>query len=232
MDKTVTILNYLRFFLLIIQQFITVSVVIILMFLFNKYNCKIRRVWGKLQLFLLNIKLDIEGELDEEADLLIINHQSMLDIIIFEAISKRDISWIAKKEIAKIPFFGLVLKLPKMIIVDRENKAGLAKLIKETKIKKFDEKRPIAIFPEGTRGKGRKLLKFKSGAKLIAQKHNMKVQPILLLNTREFLNTQEYQVKGGTVKIKYLPTVEAKKGTNWFEDIETSMNKTYNHYKR
>ncbi|MBT3280338.1 MAG: 1-acyl-sn-glycerol-3-phosphate acyltransferase [Campylobacteraceae bacterium] len=225
------IFQYLRFLFTILQLLITVTIVIILMFLFNKHNRKIRIAWGKLQLFLLGIKLDIVGSIDEDADLLMINHQSMLDIIIFEAILKKDIAWIAKKEISKVPFFGLVLKLPKMIIVDRENKAGLAKLLKETKVKKFEEKRPVAIFPEGTRGKGKRLLKFKSGAKLIAQKHNMKVQPIILMKTRELLDSQGFKAKSGTVKVIYLPAVEASKGTNWFEDTEMLMNETFNHNK-
>jgi len=224
-----TIFKYIRYFLTTIQLFSTVAIVIVLMFLFNKSNHKIRRVWGAIQLKLLGIKLEIEGTPDENADLLVLNHQSMLDIIIFEAISNRNIAWIAKKEIAKIPFFGLVLKLPKMIIVDRENKAGLAKLLKETKIKKFEEKRPVAIFPEGTRSKGARLLKFKSGAKLIAQKHNMLVQPIILINTRNLMDSQGFKAQSGVVKVIYLPAIQAQKNSTWFEDTEKLMNDTFNH---
>lgn len=226
-----TLFKYIRYFLTTIQLFSTVTIVIILMFLFNKSNHKIRRAWGAIQLKILGIKLEIEGKPDENADLIVLNHQSMLDIIIFEAIAKRNIAWIAKKEIAKIPFFGLVLKLPKMIIVDRENKAGLAKLLKETKIKKFEEKRPVAIFPEGTRSKGTRLLKFKSGAKLIAQKHNMLVQPIVLINTRNLMDSQGFKAQSGVVKVIYLPAIQAQKNSTWFEDTEKLMNDTFNHHR-
>jgi 1-acyl-sn-glycerol-3-phosphate acyltransferase len=187
-----------------------------------------RRCWGKLQLFLMGIKLDIEGEFNEDVDLMMINHQSILDVIIFEAISTKNIAWIAKQEIANVPFFGSVLTLPKMIIINREDKTGLTKLIRETKIKKFEEKRPIYIFPEGTRSKGNKLLKFKSGAKLIAQKHNMTVQPVILLNTRNLMDSQNFKAKSGRVKIIFLPPVEAIKGSSWFEDTELLMNETFN----
>ncbi len=225
------LLRHLQYFIHFLQMFFTVTIVIILMFLFNKHNHKIRVAWANLQLKLLGIKLDIEGEIDPEANLYTINHQSLLDIIVLEAISKRDISWVAKKEIAQIPFFGLILKLPKMIIVDRENKAGLAKLLKETKIKKDKEDRPVAIFPEGTRGKGDRLLKFKSGAKLIAQKHSMKVQAIVLVKTREILDSKSLQAKPGKVKVVFLPTVEATKDSTWFEDTEKLMNETFNHHR-
>jgi 1-acyl-sn-glycerol-3-phosphate acyltransferase len=198
------------------------------MFLFRNNTKPIRKVWANMQLFLMGITLDIEGEFDEDADLLLLNHQSILDIVIFEAISSRDIAWIAKKEIAALPFFGSILTIPKMIIVDRQNKAGLAKLLKETKIKKFEEKRPVAIFPEGTRGKGTRLLKFKSGAKLIAQKHDMSVQGIILFNTRKLMDSQNFTAKSGTIKIVFLPTIKAQKGTDWFEQTEELMNKTFN----
>ena len=221
------IFQYIRFFFTLVQLLSTVSVVIILMFIFPKHIRKIRQGWGKLQLFVMGIKLDIHGTLDEHTDLLLLNHQSILDVIIFEAIYPHDMVWVAKKEIANVPFFGNVLKLPKMIIVDRENKAGLSKLLKEAKIKKFTEKRPIAIFPEGTRSNGDKLLKFKAGAKLIAQKYDMNVQPIVLFNTRVLMDSQNFMAKSGTVKIVYLPTIQASKESTWFEDTEELMNKTY-----
>lgn len=225
------LLRHAQYFLHFIQMFVTVTIVIALMFLFNKQNHKIRIAWAKMQLKLLGIKLDIKGKIDPNADLFILNHQSLLDIIVIESISPRDIAWVAKKEIAQLPFFGLILRLPKMIIVDRENKAGLAKLLKETKIKKEKDHRPVAIFPEGTRGKGDRLLKFKSGAKIIAQKHKMKVQPVVLVRTREILDSKSLQAKPGTVKIEFLPTVEATKESTWFEDSEKLMGETFKHHR-
>jgi len=53
-----------------------------------------------------------------------------------------------------------------MIIIDREDKKSLVKLIKDAK-DRLSKGRVIAIFPEGTRGNGKKLLKFKAGAQSI-----------------------------------------------------------------
>ena len=217
----------IRFIFTYFQFFITVSIVILLMFLFRKHNHAIRNKWGMLQLKLLGIKLESIGEINNNSNLLLLNHQSMVDIIIFEAISKKNIAWVAKKEIAQLPIYGNILTLPKMIVIDREDKTGLNKLLKETKLKKNIENRPVAIFPEGTRGKGKKLLKFKSGSKIIAQRNNMLVQPIILINTRKRMDTQNFLAESGTVKIIYLPAVKAIKGTNWFEQMEKDMNTIY-----
>jgi 1-acyl-sn-glycerol-3-phosphate acyltransferase len=88
------------------------------MYLFKKANRKIRQIWGKLQLKLMGIELHIEGEIDPNANMIVMNHQSLLDIILFEGLHPKDIAWVAKKEIADLPWFGHILKAPKMIIVD------------------------------------------------------------------------------------------------------------------
>ncbi len=57
-------------------------------------------------------------------------------------------------------------------------KLELLRLLKEVK-DRLSLGRPIAMFPEGTRSSGKELLKFKSGASLVANKYNLKVQPLL-----------------------------------------------------
>jgi len=205
-----------------IQMSITVTVVIILMYMFKNNIRTIRRIWAKLQLKLLGVTLEIEGEVDTKANMIVINHQSLVDIILMEYLHPNDICWVAKKEIAQIPWFGHILKAPKMITIERESKSSLVKLLKESKIK-AQENRPIAIFPEGTRTDGKKLRKFKAGAKLIAQKYNFKVQPIVVVGTRDILDGTKFTQKSGIVKVIYLPTIEASKNSTWYEDMATKM---------
>ena len=217
------ILNKIRAVLTIVQLIVTVTIVIILMYIFKKHNRTIRRYWGAIQIKLLGIKLEIVGKADPKALMQLMNHQSILDIIIFEYLHIHNIAWVAKKEIADLPWFGHILKAPDMIIIERESKSSLVKLIKQSK-QKLDKKRPIAIFPEGTRGDGEKLRKFKAGAKIIAQKYNLLVQPVVLIGTREIFDSQNFLQRSGIVKIIYLPSVQAHKNTNWYEKIEEDMN--------
>ena len=212
----------IRIFLTAIQMTITISIVIILMYMFNKHNKIIRKIWGQIQIKLLGIKLKIEGEIDKNANMIILNHQSLVDIIVLEALHPKNISWVAKKEIANLFWFGHILKAPEMIIVERESKTSLIKLLKESK-EKFEQNRPIAIFPEGTRTSGKKLHKFKAGAKLIANKYNFKVQPIVLIGTRNILDSTAMTQNSGTVKVVCLPTIQASSDTNWYDDMAIDM---------
>jgi len=209
----------------IAQMIITITITIILMYLFNKKNITIRQYWAALQMKLLGIELELVGKIDEEADMYIMNHQSVMDIILFEYLLARNTAWVAKKEIADIPWFGRILKAPDMIIVQRESKSALVKLLKDTK-EKLDQKRPIAIFPEGTRTDGKRLRKFKVGAKMMANKYNLKVQPFVIVGSLDILDSKKLTQTPGKVKIICLPTVQADKKTTWYEDTEKLMGET------
>jgi 1-acyl-sn-glycerol-3-phosphate acyltransferase len=197
------------------------------MYTFKNHTHKVIKAWMNFQMFVLGIKLETEGTLDESCDMVLMNHQSLLDIIVIEYIHSRDLAWVAKKEISDLFFFGHIIKAPRMISVDRENKAGIIHLFKEVK-DRLDKKRPIAMFPEGTRSDGKSMLKFRPGAKMIANKYNLRVQPIILFNTRNIVDSKSLKATPGIVKVVFLEPLQADKNTNWFEQTEEKMNEAFN----
>lgn len=209
-------------FLYLSSIFIGLLFLLPFLYIFRSKNKIIRATWSEYILKFLKIDVQIEGIRDDKAELYVLNHQSLLDIIVFESVTERDIAWVAKKEIAEVPVYGHMLKAPQMITVDRENKAGLLKLLKDVK-EKIIQKRPVVIFPEGTRGDGKTLKKFKAGAKLIAQKNNLRVQPVLLLNTRERLDTFSFTASSGIVKVIYMDSITDFSDKKWFENLNIKM---------
>jgi 1-acyl-sn-glycerol-3-phosphate acyltransferase len=195
------------------------------MYLFRSNNKKIRKIWGALQIKLLGIRFEIIGQEDKEANMIMLNHQSIIDIVSFEYLSSKDLAWIAKKEIGDIPWFGHILKAPNMIMVERNSKSSLIKLLKDSK-DKLAQNRQLAIFPEGTRTDGTKLRKFKAGAKIIAQKYNLNVQPIVIIGSLNIWDSKKMIQNSGTVKIIYLDTIKADKKTTWYDDTEKLMQET------
>ena len=201
---------------------ITVSIVIILIIFFGKHSWKIRRTWAKLQAWLTGYKLEVIGTPDIEAQMIILNHQSLLDIIILEATYPKNLAWVAKKEITDMTFFGKIITLNKMISINREDKKSLLKLFADCK-ERLEAGRVIAIFPEGTRGDGKTIAPFKAGTKLIASKLKLKVQPVVIVNTRNVLDSQNFLAKSGKVKLIYLDSFYVKENKNWFEDMQIQM---------
>ena len=120
------------------------------------------------------------GAIDPQAQMFLINHQSELDIGVIESTTPRDLAWVAKKELFEIPFFSLALRLSKDIPLERESKSSLVSLLKASK-ERIDDNRIICIFPEGTRSESGRMRAFKPGAKLIADKLGLRVQPVVLI---------------------------------------------------
>lgn len=217
----------IRGIILFIQFSITVAITVVLMYIFKKHTHKVIKAWMIFQMYVLGIKLETQGNLDESCDMILLNHQSLLDIIVMEYIHSRDLAWVAKKEITDLFFFGHIIKAPRMISVDRENKAGIIHLLKEAK-DRLDKGRPIAMFPEGTRSNGKSMLSFRPGAKMLANRFNLRVQPIVLFNTRNIVDSKKVLATPGIVKVIYLEPVQADKSTDWFEKVEKKMNEVFN----
>ncbi|MBE0496079.1 MAG: 1-acyl-sn-glycerol-3-phosphate acyltransferase [Campylobacterales bacterium] len=208
----------------LIQLSISIPITILLMYVFNAHHRAIRRTWAKLQSTLLGYTLLQKGAADPEAKLIIMNHQSLLDIVVMEALHPGNPCWVAKKEVEKIPVFGHIMHPPKMISIDRSDRRSMVKLLKEAKVR-IGEGRVIAIFPEGTRGKGGRLLKFQVGAKALAEKLNLTVQPVIITGTRQVLDSQHFKANGGTVCVTFLESVNPASDPLWYEHIKETMEK-------
>ncbi len=209
-------------FWILVEFLLTVPVVIILMRIFPDKQWELRKKWARMQAYLTGYRLKIIGQPDPDAKLVLMNHQSLLDIIVVDSAYPRNLSWVAKKEIADLPFFGQILTVPKMIIVDREDKKSLLKLLKDAQ-ERLDEGRVIAMFPEGTRGDGKKLLPFRGGARFLANKLKLKVQPIVIVNSRRILDSLDFTARSGTVKLIYLDSIDPTADKAWYEKLHQKM---------
>jgi 1-acylglycerol-3-phosphate O-acyltransferase len=215
-------LSKIRALFFAIEFVISVILVVFFMWLFNDKNRAIRKFWGRSQRFFGGYKLEVIGNFSDEANILLINHQSMLDIIVIEELHPKNVCWIAKAQIGKIPIIGKILSLPKMIAVERENKHSLIKLLSEAK-DRVENGRVLAIFPEGTRSQTNKLLPFKGGAKLLVEKLNLKVQPIVIVGS-DAMKVKEFSFKKADIKLFCLDIVDTSKD-NWLEATRESMQK-------
>lgn len=223
--------NKFRALLFFVLMFLLVPLATLLMYLFRKNHRLIRRNLANLFLKLFGIRVDEVGSLDPEADMLILNHRSFLDVIYFEGHHPRDLCWVAKKELGEVPILGHALKAPKMLLIDREDKRGIIPLIKQSQ-SILEQKRVLSIFPEGTRSRKEKMLPFKPGAKLIAEKLQTKIQPIVLVGTREVFDTQSLTLSTRRAKAVYLDSFIPEKGSDWYESLREKMQKVYDEYSQ
>lgn len=182
---------------------------------------KIRRIWAKIQLKITRVKVEFVGDLNPAASMIMMNHQSMLDIIALEAMYPKNLAWIAKVELKKLPIFKQTMIKPRLLCIDRDNPRALVGLLKEAK-NRLLEGRILAIFPDGTRSKTDKILKFKGGAKILAEKLALKVQPLLIVDSARLLDSKAFVLKSGTLKIICLDLVDLN-DEKWLEKTHDKM---------
>lgn len=206
-------------------------IIIGIYFLRKRKNGRLARRYCQYFFPANGLKMEKVGDYDLDAQLIVVNHQSASDIICLEGDHPLNICWVAKKQLGELPYYGYALKLPEMILIDREDKKGIIQLLKEAK-DRLSQKRPIVIFPEGTRGPGKRaFLPFKPGAKILAEKLNLRVQPIVFVNTRKVYDSNPISVKSNVARVVCMPAFTPDFNTNWYEKLEKDMFETYcKHY--
>ena len=219
------ILAHINWFFATVNIFISLVLMIILYpILPRPYARKIAAWYVKITIF---FSTEVKGEEDPAAQMYLINHQSDLDIGILETISKKDLSWVAKKELFDVPFFGLAMSMPEDIPIERKSKTSLIRLLKNAK-DRLNKGRVITMFPEGTRSRDGKMLPFKSGAKVVADKYQLRVQPIVLIQTAKYYDIKRFYYSPGTITVVFMDSFIAdKKNDNWLNELRIKMQKVY-----
>jgi len=166
----------------------------------------------------VGITYEVQGELDDDTDLIIANHQSMIDIFLLESLVGPEIRFVGRKGIMDVWPVGLVVDAVGHITIDRNDKRAGVKLLKEVREKKGKK---VVIFPEGTRSLNGEIQAFEPGAKMVAEKLGLKVQPIVIKDLSEFYNEGMKHSKKGMVHIEVLPPVTMEEG--WLEKAREAM---------
>ncbi len=215
----------LKFYYALLMIFVGMTLMIVLFPFVPKPKAQKISAWF-IRLFIF-IPVTVEGKVDSDVQMFMLNHQSDIDIGVMETITEKDLAWVAKKELFEVPFYGLLLKLPNDIPVERESKTALLKLLKDAK-DRLDSGRVITIFPEGTRSHGSKMLKFKAGPQVLANKYALRVQPVLLINTARYFNIKTKHYAPGTIKVIFMDAFTVNKDDKeWYSNLQESMQHLY-----
>ena len=153
------ILIFLRLIIFLLFTLVLLPFQLVIVFLIKKNTYIIPYFFHNLCRRIFGIKIKICGKVSGNFPVLFIsNHASYLDILILGSLFKT--SFVAKKEIAKWPLFGILAKLQNTIFVDR--KISSLKSQENQIIEHLNKKNNLVIFPEGTSSDGNKVLPFKS----------------------------------------------------------------------
>ena len=156
-------------------------------------------------------------------------HQSMLETFALQIPLNGPI-FILKKELLNIPLFGWYLRKIGSIAIVRETttKENL-NFFDKIKEKLEESKRPLLIFPQGTRVKLDEQPPFKKGVGRIYKALNLPCIPVAL-NTGKIWPKNSFMKFSGDIHISFLePIMPGKKDDEFIREIE---NKIYTEIKK
>ena len=156
-------------------------------------------------------------------------HQSMFETFALQSVLDYPV-FILKKELLKIPLFGLYLKKIKSIEIVRETttKDNLNFFDKVVNVIK-NEKRPLLIFPQGTRVKVEEKVPFKKGVGRIYESLNISCVPVAL-NSGNVWPKNNFIKYPGIITVSFLEPI--KPGLNKDEFIKNLEVKIYDEIEK
>jgi len=149
-------------------------------------------------------------------------HQSAWDTIIF-SILLWDHSFVLKRELIRIPLFGLYLSRAGLIPVDRRGGSkALRKMVARAK-QVIADGRPIVIFPEGTRVAPGQHRPYHPGVAALYGQLGVSVVPVAL-NSGLFWGRRSFAKSPGTITLEFLPRIEpGLKRKEFLQRLEASI---------
>ena len=133
----------------------------------------------------MGIKISLIGEelIPSEPCILVSNHRSDFDpMTVLAKLRNKRISYISKQSNFKIPIVGSFICHAGFLAIDRGNGVRALRTLKVAEeMLKGNKIDIMGIYPEGTRSKTGELLRFKSGAFLLAKKAEV---PIVVMTTK------------------------------------------------
>ena len=188
-------------------------------------KCSVRP-WGKTVLWACGVRLDVEGieNFPDGPFIVMFNHQSSLDILVFSAVLPFEWKAVMKNEVASIPFVGWVCTLSGHYFVARDGSVGDTNRVREI-IRKIRKGPSVIIAPEGTRSEDGVLLPFKQGGFLMASLSRVPVVPMIIWGGKDVRKKGSYELNTDrNIVVRILPSIDTAslpKGKEGGEKLES-----------
>ncbi len=163
------------------------------------------RQWCRWLLWASGTPVLIEGLEHLEVDrpqILVSNHASWYDVLVIGAAVPKHFRFVAKKELGRIPVFGLAWRLAGHISIDRSDRlSAIQTLARAGEVLRSDNS-IVVIFPEGTRSPTGDLLPFKKGAFMLALGTGVEVVPAAVIGSRRVLAKGDWLVHAAPIILR------------------------------
>lgn len=166
---------------------------------------KASRAWARWALLASHTPVYVEGLEHIRPDrpqIVVANHQSWYDVFALAAVLPKSNRFVAKKELAYIPLFGVAWKAAGHISIDRTNRESALRSLDRAGRQLREERSAVVMFAEGTRSPTGELLPFKKGAFMLALHTGVEIVPVAVTGTRRILPKGGWRIRPGPIIVR------------------------------
>lgn len=169
------------------------------------------RAWSRSLLALAGVRLEVEGleHLSrDEPQVIVSNHQSLLDIPALLAGLPVSLRFVAKMELSRIPLFAQAMRRCGHVFIDRTRRTQAVEALREAGRRIQEEGLTLGLFPEGTRSPSGDLGRFRRGSFVLAIETQTTLVPVAVHGGPEVLPAEGRRVVPGTLRVRCGEPVE------------------------
>jgi 1-acyl-sn-glycerol-3-phosphate acyltransferase len=159
--------------------------------------------WGRVVLGGAGIRVDVEQRAPLDPDqpyVFVSNHQNLLDILVLADALPLPFGFVAKIELARVPFIGWTLKNSACLFIDRSDpRRSLASL--QAAGERIRAGTSVLLFAEGSRSYGPSLLPLKKGAFAVAVEAGVPLVPVTITNAYRLMDERRKTVRPGRIQV-------------------------------
>lgn len=134
---------------------------------------------------------------------LVSNHVAGWDIFALAAAVPLPFSFVGKKELNSIPFFGRAWRAAGHISIDRSNRESAIESLRTAGDQIRRDNSSVIIFPEGTRSRTGELQPFKKGAFMLALQARVQVVPVIVEGSRDITPDSVRRIRRRPITVRF-----------------------------
>jgi 1-acyl-sn-glycerol-3-phosphate acyltransferase len=167
-------------------------------------------LWGTVVTWASGVKVVVHGRENVEGaqHIIVSNHMSQHDILVLATVL-RNLKFVAKNELARVPFFGRAAASVGTVYIERQNRKSSFDSYRQA-AEKIREGACVVVFAEGSRGYTYSLRPFKKGPFVLAAHVHAPIVPVVLHGTREVHPKGTIMVTAGRVDVHFLEPISTE----------------------
>ena len=169
--------------------------------------------WSRFNLWWLAVTCGLRfivegaGNLPREPSVVLCRHESMWETLALQTLFAPQ-TWLLKKSLLRVPFFGWGLALLRPIAIDRAAGREAIRMLVRDGARCLDDGAWVVVFPEGTRLAPGERRSFQRGGAFLAKRTGRDIVPIAH-NSGDFWRRRRFIKHAGTIRLVIGPSIPA-----------------------